>query len=82
MEQPIGASAGFRASHPDPEEQSAVSQTERRLRLALAALSEQQREAIELAFFSGLTHSELSARLGAPLGNGEDSHPTRHAQAS
>ena len=62
------ACRGQRESAALIEEQSAVSQTMRRLRHALGALSEEQREAIELAFFSGLTHSELSARLGAPLG--------------
>ena len=28
----------------------------------------EQREAIHLAFFGGLTHSELAERLGVPLG--------------
>jgi RNA polymerase sigma-70 factor (ECF subfamily) len=31
-------------------------------------LSEEQRQAIELSFFSGMTHSELAERLGQPLG--------------
>ena len=35
---------------------------------ALAQLSSAQRRVIELAFFEGLTQSEISARLGAPLG--------------
>ena len=35
---------------------------------ALAGLGNLQREAIELAFFDGLTQSEISARLGVPLG--------------
>ena len=68
LEQPLDDSDHLRATHPGPEERTASNQTGRRLRLALNALSDEQREAIELAFFSGLTHSELSARLGAPLG--------------
>jgi RNA polymerase sigma-70 factor, ECF subfamily len=39
-----------------------------RVRVALAQLSEGQREAIDLAFFAGLTQTQISERLGAPLG--------------
>ncbi|HET6304930.1 MAG TPA: sigma-70 family RNA polymerase sigma factor [Myxococcota bacterium] len=39
-----------------------------RVRGALAELSPEQREAVELAFLEGLTHLEISLRLGQPLG--------------
>jgi RNA polymerase sigma-70 factor (ECF subfamily) len=39
-----------------------------RLRNALQALPTAQRQALELAFFAGLTHGEIAARTGAPLG--------------
>src|SRR4029077_11425047 len=39
-----------------------------RVRAALAQLSEGQREAIDLAFFAGLTQIQISARLGRPFG--------------
>lgn len=35
---------------------------------AMADLPEEQRECIRLAFFEGLTHTELAERLGQPLG--------------
>jgi RNA polymerase sigma-70 factor (ECF subfamily) len=44
--------------------------TERRLevRQALAKIPDDQREALSLAFFSGLTHQQISEHLGVPLG--------------
>jgi RNA polymerase sigma-70 factor (ECF subfamily) len=38
------------------------------LRLVLAQLPPEQRHIIELAYFGGLTHSELAEHLGLPLG--------------
>ena len=37
-------------------------------RQALAQLPPEQREVIELAYFAGLTHSEIAAQLSAPIG--------------
>jgi len=39
-----------------------------RVREALAALSADQREVVALAFFAGLSHTEIAERLDAPLG--------------
>ena len=38
------------------------------LELALAQIPGDQRRAIEMAFFHGLTHDEISEQLGEPLG--------------
>jgi len=40
----------------------------RRVRSALAGLTEVQREALELAYFGGYTHTEVAALLGLPVG--------------
>jgi RNA polymerase sigma-70 factor (ECF subfamily) len=38
------------------------------VRAALEQLAPEQRAALELAFFGGLTHEQVAERLGAPLG--------------
>jgi RNA polymerase sigma-70 factor (ECF subfamily) len=48
--------------------QPEVEETHRRLGGALAALPEEQRQVLELAFFQGLTHGEIAAETATPLG--------------
>ena len=38
------------------------------MRRALAELPEAQRSLVELAYFGGLSHSEIAQRTGIPLG--------------
>jgi RNA polymerase sigma-70 factor, ECF subfamily len=51
-----------------PQEAFDVSEQGRLLRHALEALTPQERQAIEIAFFSELTYSEVAARLDQPVG--------------
>jgi RNA polymerase sigma-70 factor, ECF subfamily len=53
---------------PEPGEQVWVADLGKTVRSALAQLPPNQREPIELAFFRGLTHTQIAARLGQPLG--------------
>lgn len=39
-----------------------------RIRSALGTLTPDQRAALDLAYFGGLSHSEIAAQLGQPLG--------------
>ena len=67
-EETIAAVPEIAAPGESPEEASLLNQQRRLIRTAMAALTPEQRELIELAFFSGLSHSELAAKVGQPLG--------------
>lgn len=68
-----GASEATEAAAPAPEadrpdHQTVASERREAVRAALTRLSSEQREALELAYFEGLSHSEIAERLGLPLG--------------
>ncbi|HKQ53740.1 MAG TPA: sigma-70 family RNA polymerase sigma factor [Pyrinomonadaceae bacterium] len=50
------------------EEAAYVTELRKVVRGALGTLSAEQREALELAYYGGLSHSEIAERLGQPLG--------------
>ena len=56
------------AATASPEEMTVASERQRLVRAALDALSPEQREVIELAYYSGLSHSEIAEKLNQPLG--------------
>jgi RNA polymerase sigma-70 factor (ECF subfamily) len=67
-ERPLEEAMGVAAAATDPEEWSTASEVRDILRAALAALTPEQRQVIDLAYYAGLTHSEIAARLNQPLG--------------
>jgi len=61
-----GLAAAARDDAHDPDEPSA--EDRERLKSAVAALPADQRQVIELAYFEGLSQTQIAQRLGEPLG--------------
>lgn len=53
---------------PDPEAQSVVAERRVMVRKALATLTKEQRQIIEIAYYTGRSHSQIATQLGQPLG--------------
>ena len=51
-----------------PADEAEQLQASARVKTAMAALSPQQRQVLELAYFGGLSQTEIAGRIGAPLG--------------
>ncbi len=56
------------ASAANPEEITAASERQKLVREAMNLLTPEQRQVIELAYYSGLSHSEIAEKLNQPLG--------------
>lgn len=60
--------AEFADVRPGPEAASLARERAARIRRAMSALPAEQQRAIEAAFYGGLTHSEVAASFGEPIG--------------
>lgn len=56
------------AVHPDMAGHAERSRAMDKVRTALGAMPAVQRDALEMAYFEGLTHTEIAAKTGEPLG--------------
>jgi RNA polymerase sigma factor (sigma-70 family) len=57
-----------RSSAPDPEHEALARESGRELRGAIAELSAEQRVAVELVYFAGMTYHAAAQATGEPLG--------------
>ncbi len=62
------ASPLLASADPDPETQVVTAASAYAVRTAMTTLPERERHLVELAYFEGLTHTELAERTGTPLG--------------
>ena len=67
-EEPLEVAASTPSAAPTPEEWSSERDIQRAVQSALALLCPKQRQVIEITYYEGLSHSEIAAKLGQPLG--------------
>lgn len=65
---PVGDQFVVPSAERSPEQAALSGETARRIGRALESLPESQRSSILLAYFEGLSHSEIAARTATPLG--------------
>ena len=66
--EPLPTDAGELVAPGDPERSASIAERRRHVLSALGQLPSEQRLALELSFYQGLTHREIAERLGEPLG--------------
>ena len=67
-EAPIDEGLDLPSAEPDPFDVTAAAEQRRIVARAVGSLPREQRRAISLAYYGGLTHLEIAERLGEPLG--------------
>ncbi len=65
---PISLETAIPDGKGDPQTMMEAAEDLEQVRRCLATLQDRQREAVELSIYEGLTQSEISERLDAPLG--------------
>lgn len=65
---PTSAADLLPAANAAPDQSAESTELHGRVVEALGALNDRQREAMELAYFEGLSHQQIADRLAAPLG--------------
>ena len=65
---PLSDAGGVGSTVGRPEDHAEADELRRIVREELAALTPDQRDSLELAFFAGLTHQEISTQTDTPLG--------------
>lgn len=68
LEETDGLYANTLASTANIEDEASRMELMETLKTALAQLPAEQRQAVELAYFEGMTQSEIAAKTGSPLG--------------
>jgi RNA polymerase sigma-70 factor, ECF subfamily len=66
--EPPGEAPDLASSEPGPDERAEASYTSWRVHRALESLTSNERDVIELAYYGGLSQSEVADFLGIPLG--------------
>jgi len=66
--QAIPSAGGEAYASPEAAENVFIQERHERVRREMAALPAEQRQVLEMAFYQGLTQSEIAAKAGLPLG--------------
>lgn len=66
--EPLDSANDARDETAGPEESTALAERRKLVREAMRALAPEQRKLIEMAYYGGLSHSEIALQTALPLG--------------